>query len=140
MIIKYKKAYCISILLITILLIVGCSNAEDFEENIRNDYITYYEDFENVVSLFPVDNYYVISSENFDESNSHLVRIFKELQYNKIYSDYKGNVFFDKYGDGLGFYGLVYLRSPEYVIDILKTRSHFIDQNRKWCIYYAHGL
>lgn len=140
--IRYRKIFIIIIVLITFSLFYGCNkgNNNERETSIRDDYITYKGNFESIISLFPDDDYYKITSENYDKSNNNLCLIFEELQYSKIYSDYKGNVFFDKFGDGLSFHGLVYLKSPEYVIGIPKTKSEYISEDKKWCVYYAHGL
>ncbi len=108
-------------------------------ESIRNDYLNHQYVFEQTVKLFPEDGFNRISLQDYDKNNEALAIIFEDLKYIDIYS-HKGNVYFNKFGDGLSFDGMVYLRNPSYVVGIIKTQTIYLDNSGKWISYYSHGL
>lgn len=135
----------ILIILSLIVVLLSVYMYQEFLDEYRNknlikDFEQHQELFEEIVEMFPIGKYQKITGGNYDSNEDTLNYVFNELHYTEIYSDYQGNVFFNKFEKGANFKGLVYVNSPSYVVGILKTKSIYINADDKWIIYYSHGL
>ena len=109
---------------------------ESIETDFRENQIV----FEDICELLPVGEYYIITRENYDTGVDALNIVFSELGYKEIYIDSLGNVFFNKFEEGINFRGLVYLNNASYVIGLPKTESRILSGTVKWAVHYSHGL
>jgi len=141
------KAYqrCGVVLLAVLVAFTACTVYQEWEsssrtESIRNDLFQYQNIFEDTFRLFSLGSYHKISRENYDKNNASLIFLFEELNYKEIYSDFHGNIFFNKFEEGINFRGLVYLRNSSYVVGFIKTKSIVLDDEGKWIAHYSHGL
>ena len=103
------------------------------------DFLYHRQCFEEALSEFPSGTYLRINKKDYNNGISSLSCLFERLGYVEIYSDFAGNVYFNKFGDRLTFIGIVYLRKPSLVIDKLKSVTYvYLDND--WIVYYFHGL
>ena len=109
---------------------------ESIETDFRENQIV----FEDICEWLPVGEYYKITRENYDAGVDALNIVFSELGYKEIYIDSLGNVFFNKFEEGINFRGLVYLNNASYVIGLPKTESRILSGTVKWAVHYSHGL
>ena len=109
-------------------------------DNLKADFEQYKNIFEEVVEIFPHANYVRIKRDEYIGNNEFILYLFTELNFTEIYSDWHGNVFFNRFSEGISFDGIVYLNNPSYVVGIMKTESISIDVEGKWILHYSHGL
>lgn len=139
----YKKIVVSLLSVVAVLLAVNIyfELTESYEaEALKKDFEQNQEIFEKAVELFPYGEYKKITAVSNDRSNEYINCLFEDLQYTEIYSDYSGNVFFNRFEEGINFRGLVYVTDSGSVIGIIKTKSIVIDNEGKWIIHYSHGL
>ena len=137
---KFKKIAVAIIPITVILILIVISFAKNSEVVLRKDFKQNRDVFENVIAMFEIDEYKKFSAKTYAGNDKDLNYLFKNLKYTEVYSDYFGNVFFNKFAEGINFNGLVYLNDKSYVVGIIKTKSVFIDSAERWIIHRFHGL
>lgn len=140
-----NKNYCIIVLIICLVLsllffILDSNPKIPWDKQIKSDYQKYHDVFNSLLELMPQDKYYKISARDYDKNNDALKFVFEELGYTEIYTDFKGNVFFNRFSEGITFRGLVYLANKNYVVGIPESETIYISQDEKWIAYYFCSL
>lgn len=130
------------IFLFVIVLLVSCitksaypKNFQEASEELSEDLNVHYDLFCQATLLFPQDSHVRVKQSDYSGTDDCIKEIF-ELGYTEIYSNASGDVFFNKYSEGIPFYGIVWTNKCEYYVGIPDTKSQYLTTDKKWISYY----
>jgi hypothetical protein len=92
----------------------------------------------SVVAEGDLKTWKIIRSTDSVYPNEHYSMLFEKLGYRTILFDGHGNVYFDRYGDGLHFLGLLF---TVRITDVLVPDSEILENlGQGWYVFYENYL
>ena len=129
-------------LMFCFLVLVSCASQTKYpktfelaSDELNVDLNENYDVFVNAVNLFPKDAYYRVKESDYEGNDTSIKMIF-DLGYTEIYSNASGDVFFNKFSEGIPFYGIVWLNDERGIVGIPDTKSKYLTEDKKWISYY----